>query len=195
MRVSPAVVVTLFLVVLPAFASTPPPADADAPALLAVGIELHESGAYDDAIAVYRRVLEADPSNVEARYEMALSTFGKGAYLDAVGMLDAVIASAGTPPQGTWLLLGMSHAMLGHWALAESTFRRGLERAPRDPSLSFHLAISLASQGRFMPAIDAFEGCLRDYPYRADAWRSLGDALYESGAKGRALRYRRVVAV
>lgn len=186
MRVIRVVAIAVLLTSLPAHAAPQGGVQADARELLLAGIRLHESGAYDDAIAVYLKVLETDPSNVEARYEMAFSTFAKGDYLAAAGMLDKIVAAPETAPQGAWLLLGMSHAMLGHWALAEETFRRGLVIAPRDPNLTFHLALSQAAQGRFEPAIDAFENCLKDSPYRADVWRSFGDALYDSGAKGRA---------
>jgi tetratricopeptide (TPR) repeat protein len=184
MRVAPVLLAAVFAVTLSASAATEAPADVRE--LLLMGIRLHESGAYDDAIAVYRRVLESDPSNAEARYEIAFSTFAKGDYLAAAGMLDEIVAAPDTAPQTAWLLLGMSHAMLGHWALAEDTFRKGLALAPKDPNLRFHLALSQAAQGRFEPAIDAFEDCLRDSPYRAEVWRSFGDALYDSGAKGRA---------
>ena len=184
MRAAPALLAAVVAIALPAPAA--PSVLGDGRELLLMGIRLHESGAYDDAIAVYRRVLEFDPSSAEARYEIAFATFAKGDYLAAIGMLDPIVAAPDTAPQGAWLLLGMSHAMLGHWALAEETFRKGLALSPGDPNLSFHLALSQAAQGRFEPAIDAFEDCLRDSPYRAEVWRSFGDALYDSGARGRA---------
>ena len=188
MRLVPAFFVAAFVAATPALAAPSSPADppADSRELVLAGIKLHESGAYDDAISIYRRVLETDPSNTEARYELAFATFAKGDYLSAAGLLDPIVAAPDTAPQGAWLLLGMSHAMLGHWALAEETFRKGLALAPKDPNLRFHLALSQAAQGRFELAIDAFEDCLRDSPYRAEVWRSFGDALYDSGARGRA---------
>lgn len=184
MRLVPALLVASIVAGAPVLAASP--ASADSRELILAGIKLHEAGAYDDAIALYRRVLEADPTNVDARYEMAFSTFGKGDYLAAVEMLDRVVASPETAPPGAWLLLGSAHGMLGHWALAASSFRSGLAFRPNDPALRFHLALALSAQGRFEPAIDEFEACLRDSPYHAEIWRAFGDTLYDAGDKGRA---------
>ena len=183
MRLAPTLLAAAF-VVSPALAASPAPPDAGE--LLLTGVQLHEAGAYDDAIRVFRRVLEADPTNADARYELAFSTFAKGEHLEAIELLDAIVAAPDTAPHGAWVLLGSSHAMLGHWALAESVFRRGLAIRPTDPTLRFHLALSLSAQGRSEPAIEAFESCLRGSPYRAEIWRAFGDTLYDSGAKGRA---------
>lgn len=163
-----------------------PPAPPDVDELLLVGVKLHEAGAYDDAIRVFSRVLESDPSNANALYELAFSRFAKGEHLVVIELLARMVATPDKAPPGSWVLLGSAHAMLGHWAAAESVFRDGLAIRPDDPTLRFHLALSLSAQGRSDPAIDAFQSCLRSAPYRAEVWRAFGDALYDSGAKGRA---------
>ena len=159
MRLVPMLLIAVAVTASPSLAA--PSAPPDTGELLLAGVQLHEAGEYDEAIRIFQRVLDADPSNADARYEMAYSTFAKGDHLAAIEMLDKVVSIPETAPQGAWVLLGSSHAMLGHWALAESVFRRGLAVRPQDPTLRFHLALSLSAQGRSEPAIDAFENCLR----------------------------------
>jgi len=184
MRLAPALLLTVAVAAFPALGGTPDPAVIDD--LLVQAVRLHDAGDYGGAIAVYRRVLDLDPANVEARYEMAYSHFSNEDYAAAVEGLDRIASAPEIAPPGTWLLLGASRAMLGHWALAERAFRRGLDLRPDDEDLRFHLGLSLAAQNRFDSAIESFQDFLRLAPYRADGWRALGDALLESGAKGRA---------
>lgn len=161
----------------------PPPEARD---LLAEGIRLHDAGRYDDALAMYRRVLEIDPRNVDALYEAAFATYGKGDFDGAIRRLESLVAAPASAPARAWVLLGSSHAMRGDWTRAEAVFRRGTGYRPDDLPLRFHLALSLAALGRSDTAVVEFEGCVRLAPYRAETWRALGDALYASGSKGKA---------
>src|SRR5262245_12345873 len=82
-------------------AASPCSAPADPESLLLEGVRLHEAGEFDEAIAAYRCVLAADPSNVEASYELAYSTFAKAQYGAAIQILDAIAAKPKTAPRGT----------------------------------------------------------------------------------------------
>lgn len=175
-----------------ASAETPP----EARELLAEGIRLHDEGRYDDALAMYRRVLEMDPLNVDALYEAAYATYGKGDFEGAIRRLESLVAAPASAPARAWVLLGSSHAMRGDWSRAEAVFRRGTGFQPDDLPLRFHLALSLAALGRSDPAVREFERCVRLAPYRAETWRALGDALYASGARGKAFAaYARAVTL
>ena len=176
-----------FLLIVAAAAS---PIGAEAPPeakeLLAEGVRLHDAGRYDDALAVYRRVLEIDPRSVDALYESAFATYGKGDFDGAIRRLESLVAAPSAATARAWVLLGSAHAMRGDWTRAEGVFRRGVEYRPEDVPLRFHLALSLAALGRAGPAVAEFEECVRMAPYRAETWRALGDALYASGSKGKA---------
>jgi Flp pilus assembly protein TadD len=144
-------------------------------------------GRYDEAIAIYRRILEDDPGDADARHELVYATFAKGDYRETIALAEEALARGGPAAAGMYVFLGGSHGLLGDWARAEAVLRQGLAQWPEHDALRFNLALSLAAQGRLEPAIAGFEACLRESPYLPVTWRALGDVLYEAGARGRAV--------
>ena len=53
---------------------------AEEESILRAGIDLHDKGQYDDAIAKYQQVLAKSPANVTALFEMAFSYMAKKDY-------------------------------------------------------------------------------------------------------------------
>jgi len=155
--------------------------------LLEEGVRLHDQGRFDEAIAVYRRLLEVDPGDAAAQHELVFANFAKGDYLETIALAEGMIAGEEPAAAGIYVFLGAAHGLTDAWDRAEVVLRKGLAAWPDDESLRFNLALSLAAQGKTEPAVLAFEECLRRSPYSALAWRALGDTLYDASARGRAV--------
>ncbi len=184
----------LFLMVL-IVSVAPPLLGASAPSLLtpdqvrqqlAEGIRLHARGDYDGAIEVYHRILEEDPSQGDALYEMTFSTYAKKDYAGTIELAQRALGPNPKERGGYYVFLGNSQGMLGDWATAEATLRRGLAIWPDDASIRFNLGISLVAQAKLDAAEETFEECLRRSPYDDGGWRALGQTLERQGLRARA---------
>src|SRR5678816_4858165 len=75
-------VALLLCAAVPAFAQGAPSREPskttpEQEALIQAGVELHDKGQYDEAIAKYQAVLAQSPSDVTAMFEMAFSYLSK----------------------------------------------------------------------------------------------------------------------
>ncbi|WP_092536756.1 BTAD domain-containing putative transcriptional regulator [Amycolatopsis arida] len=134
--------------------------------------------------------LLATPDSVDAwRFETAVSECGR---LLAHGSVDAALARA---DEAIGLWRGPAYAEFGEYAWAGGEVARldelrllAVERRTE----------ALVELGRAAEAVPELETHLDDHPWREDAWRLLGLALYRSGRQGDALgalrRARRALA-
>jgi tetratricopeptide (TPR) repeat protein len=165
----------LGLVTSPAPAQSPPPAAP--PATIERGVRLHDAGRFDEAIAVYRDVLAADPSNIRAHYEIAYSSMAKKDLPGAIAWLERGLALSPPNANEFYHLLGIAREATGNLTAAEDAFRRAVAAAPTRGPLHFSLGLNLAGQSRFEEATRAFEANLRLRPAHARGWLFLGQAV------------------
>jgi tetratricopeptide (TPR) repeat protein len=148
------------------------------------GRQLHEQRRYDEALAVYRTILQADPSEPGALYEMALTLNANNEPRQAQALLEQLTARGMLPvPGGRELmarafgLLGAIHDGLGELGLGEQTFRRGLESFRVDGGLRFALGVNLLAQGKAAEATEELMTNLAIRPDHPRGWAVAGDAL------------------
>jgi tetratricopeptide (TPR) repeat protein len=106
-------------------------------------------GRYDEAEALYRRILSKAPDHVEAisnlAWVLALRGTGKGA--ESLELIDHAIAlrgeSASLAGARSLVLIGS-----GRSDQAEGALRDALERSPANPGLAFHLAWAFRTNGK-----------------------------------------------
>lgn len=111
-------------------------------AVLRAGIDLHDKGEFDGAIAKYQEVLAKSPSNVTALFELALSYLSKKDY-------DKSFATARTGAEFRSELLPMFYDLMassldskGQAEQAVAMYRKGIALVPDASQLYYNLAVT-----------------------------------------------------
>jgi tetratricopeptide (TPR) repeat protein len=110
--------------------------------VLRAGIELHDKGQYDQAIAKYREVLAGSPTNVTAMFEMAYSYLAKRDY-------DNGYETARKGAEFTSDLLPLFYDLMassldsrGKPAEAVAMYRKGIALVPDASQLYYNMAVT-----------------------------------------------------
>ncbi|MEL0106749.1 MAG: tetratricopeptide repeat protein [Rhodospirillaceae bacterium] len=100
-------------------------------AWLEEGFQLHQAGQLDQAIALYQRVLKADPKNVEALYLSGAVNVMRENYLEAVIQLSSALKTDPdfAPAYG---LLGEAQKNLGDYHSAAANYQRAITFEPEN---------------------------------------------------------------
>ena len=134
----------------------------------------------------------------DARLEKAEALVRGGHAAQALPVLSAILASAGTSPddvRATLLLRAQARELTGDLAGAVDDLQKAVAREPQNARLRNSLGILLADSGDVPGAIDAFATATRLDPGYARAWNNLGNALSSAGrAADAASAVRRAVA-
>jgi len=165
------------------------------------GNQLHEQGRYDDALAAYHSILQAQPDEPYALYETAYTLNAKREPRQAQALLERLTARGALPGSDgrdllgrAFALLGAIHDGLGELSSGEHTFRRGLDLLRTDAGLRYSLGVNLLAQGKAADATQEFLMNLVIRPDHARGWALAGDALWATDhwawallARGRSL--------
>ncbi|HSL71301.1 MAG TPA: tetratricopeptide repeat protein, partial [Longimicrobiales bacterium] len=143
-------------------------------------ITAHRTGKYDDAIAIYRRALAAEPASLAARKGLARALADIGKYADAEGVLREAPATI-APSVAT--ALGDVQRAQGKLADAETAYRAGL-RSADSLTAKLNLAILAYRRGEKSAALDVFDTYIDVYNRGADRLTA-----EEIVAVGTAVRY------
>lgn len=144
------------------------------PALtLHLGVAAHQAGRNDEAKAAYKKVLQAQPNNVDALQLLGVLVHQLGdseaglALLEKAVKLDPANAAARNNCGGVL-------RALGRIAEAEVQFAEALRSAPQDRGALFNHAVVLFDLGRVEEAAEACRLLLVEDPGHLDATRKLG---------------------
>ncbi len=145
--------------------------------VIAEGIDLFDEGDLAGAEATFRQVLQEDPENVLALYELAYTMKAAKQWQECIEF-----AKRGERHQHPYLgaalatLAGNCLDYSGKPKKAEKTFRRGLRKYGDSVHLSFNLGVTLLGLGKFQEAVPNFQDALRLRPTYASAMLYLGVA-------------------
>lgn len=144
---STCVLAALLFVPLPARAQSAPTRQPSATtseheAIIRAGIELHDKGQYDAAIAKYQEVLSASPSDVTALFEMAFSYLSKRDFDKSFEL-----AKQGAEFKSDLLpmfydVMASSLDSKGQPQQAVEMYRKGIALAPDASQLYFNMAVT-----------------------------------------------------
>lgn len=138
------------------------------------------SGDTQQAIAIYREVIVADPSSRLASYALSalLETVTKKEDLEEAR---ALLAGLKTSNSAIQTVLGSIEATLGHKEEAETAFRKALQPPPAHQAPYIVLAEFLMAQNRADDALTILETAEREVPIEAKASLMRADLLSKKG--------------
>ena len=149
-------------------------------------VALHQAGRFGEALVRYRRVLAAEPDNVDALNLGGVALVQTGAADEALGLLARAAATA--PGRAdVHYNLGRALADLRRFGAAAGAFRRAVEAAPNDAQAHNNLGLALAELGQAVEAETALRRALALRAEYAEAHNNLGALLLDDGRLDEAL--------
>jgi Flp pilus assembly protein TadD len=151
-----------------------------------LGIALASEGRLEDAVAAYRRAIEADPRDALAHANLGAALAAAGRVQDAG---DELVTALRLDPglAGAHRTLGMLLAQRGDFAGAEGHFREIVARDPESAMDRTDLANAILEQGRVDEAVSLYREVLASDPRYLDARLNLAHALQRAGRRDEAL--------
>jgi tetratricopeptide (TPR) repeat protein len=149
-------------------------------AILEKAQHLHQQGRLQEAEALYREVLQREPSHPEALLFLGLIRHQQGRGEEALGLMQRALA--GNPGQPHYHCnLALVLTGLGQAEAAMQAYREALRLKADYPEAHLNLGILLKEQGRTEEAIGHYRQALEGNPALAPAYNALGNALRERG--------------
>ncbi len=143
---------------------------------LSDGVRHHHAGRRDEAEAMYRRVLKADPENADALHLLGVLARQAGRHDVAVDLIQRAIARNGRNPS-YHANLGTALEVSGRREDAMAAYRRAIEIKPDYPEAYFKLGSALKSSDKPDDAFKAFRRAVKFKPDYAEAYNELGALL------------------
>jgi predicted Zn-dependent protease len=137
---------------------------------------------YGEAIALYRQLAAALPSNAGLRLDLGLALEKGGQPAAAIPELEGYLRAV--PDSGAaWLLLGLAHQQLGHPRDAIVPLRTAVKLDPRNTQAQLELADAELASGNPRDAAENFRKLAAAHPDMAKAWQGLGLSYLASGER------------
>ncbi|MEQ3696713.1 MAG: tetratricopeptide repeat protein [Pseudomonadales bacterium] len=147
---------------------------------LKAGLKAQQLGQVDQAIKLFKKVLNKDASNVPALNLLGVAELGQGRVEQAAKHIERALRYREADPQAHGNI-GLAYRELGQAELAEKHFKRSLSLNGRNPVVLNNLANLLTELQRPGEAIPLFDRALAEAPQYAEAWTNLGSALLMTG--------------
>lgn len=129
--------------------------------------EHHRAGRLDKAEALYRKVLQRDPGNVDALHLLGLAALNRGNPNQAIQLIGRALAAApGFAP--AYVNLGNAQRAANRLADACASYRRAIALQPDSASAHSNLGLVLYQQGDLTAALASGERALELDPDQPD---------------------------
>ena len=165
------------------------------PEALAFALELHKGGHHDEAEALYRKVLEAEPEQPDALHYLGVLSHQRGDGEAAVALIERAIARL--PEQADMHNnLGNVLSELGRLDEAAAAYRKVIALRPDDPDAYGNLGVLLKVQGKLDEAAAVYRKALTLMPDNVQVLQNLGNVLLKQGRYDEAAAaYRKAIEV
>ncbi len=162
---------------------------------LALALALHKDGHFDEAEALYRKVLEAAPEHPDALHYLGVLSHHTGDSETAVALIERAIARLPDNPD-MHNNLGNVLSELGRLDEAAAAYRKVIAHRPEDPKAYSNLGVVLKEQDKLDEAVETYRKALALAPDNLQALQNLGNALrrqcrYDEAAAA----YRRAIEI
>jgi protein O-GlcNAc transferase len=163
------------------------------PQALATAVEYHRAGQLPAAEQIYRQILAAEPSQVDAWHLLGVLAHQVGQHEIAVQYIGRAIQLKGNEA-AFHSNLGNALRDQGKLDEAVASYRRALGLKPKFAEAHNNLGVALGAQKKLEEAIASWRRALKFKPDFADALYNLGNALKERGKTDEAIdAWRRVL--
>jgi tetratricopeptide (TPR) repeat protein/2-polyprenyl-3-methyl-5-hydroxy-6-metoxy-1,4-benzoquinol methylase len=142
--------------------------------VLTEAVRLHQVGQLEQAAALYRKVLVADPNSADALHLLGMVALQQGHAKTAAELIHKAIA-LNNREASYHFHLALSLQTLNDMAGAVAGYRRALALKPNDPDIYNNMGNALAAQGKPEEAVAAFRRALALQPDNAVAHNNLGN--------------------
>ncbi|MGD0884127.1 MAG: tetratricopeptide repeat protein [Thermodesulfovibrionales bacterium] len=164
------------------------------PDALQLAIRFHQNGELQNAEAVYRQILQAEPNNADALHLLGLVAHQMGEGTAAVDLIEKAIRVKPTEPL-FHNNLGIAYHALHNLKEAIACFQRVLSFKPDHYETLYYLATALKEQGKAEEAIACYQRILFFKPDHYEVLYCLGNASKERGDTEEAIAcYRRALS-
>lgn len=145
-----------------------------------MAIGRHRAGDLAAAEGLYRQILAALPTHLDARHLLGVACRQQGRLAEALPLLEQCAGEARRNPD---ILTNYGEALLaaGQHAVAEKILRQAVQAAPGHASALNNLGLVLHAQGKTEQAIAAARKALQAAPGQVNALNNLGNFLLASG--------------
>lgn len=142
------------------------------------GIALHRAGRLPEAEQFYRRCLERNPRDIDARHMLGVLRLQQGRAEEALALIAAVLADAPDQPD-----IHAHHALvlheLGRHAEALAGFDKALYLSPGHPAALLYRGNLLLAVNRAAEALETYDRLVALTPQNVEAWFRRGHALFQ----------------
>ena len=158
-------------------------ADADRMSIIRKGIELHDRGDYQGAIAAYQSVLADNPVDDLALHELSLTYMTMQDYAACIDTAARGVAIKSSAQARTIAILASCQDDAGHPKDALATFARAMKKHPLDVSLNYNYGVSLQRAGNSKLALKHLRVAIEQSPAYASPYLSYAKVQKEQGLK------------
>ena len=150
-------------------------------ALIQKGISLHDEGDYDGAIKAYRQVLDENPDDIAALYELAFSYSKKKDYTNCIRSAKSGTRYLSKLQARFYVLWGNCLDESGKPNKAVKLYRSTLRQSPTDHLLHYNLAVTYKNLGKSKEAVRHFKKAIDNDPNYASSHLALAEQYVSLG--------------
>ena len=114
--------------------------------LMKKGVEQHDAGSYKAAIETFQQILESNPRDASALYEISNSYLSLGDFKNCLDFAQRSLAIQGAAY--TYSMVASCQDELGDAKGALETFEKAMQHYPGDVMLNFNYAVTLIRENR-----------------------------------------------
>ncbi|AII50582.1 tetratricopeptide repeat protein [Hymenobacter sp. APR13] len=151
--------------------------------LVKQGVELHDQGKYEAAIAKYQQALVVQPNNITAKAELALTFNQIGKYKEAVELCREALDTPGNKGPNLYATCANSLDALEKPAEAEQVYKEGLKEFPGNFLLLYNLGVTQQSMNKPADALMSYQQAIVANPYHANSNGAWADAMVTEGKR------------
>ena len=123
--------------------------------LMNAGAEMLQRGAFSNAVTNFRKVVEREPRNFEAQYNLAFAYLGWGRYSNAVEEFKKAL-SLQQSSSHAWVNLAVAYENMGKSGEALDALSKAVKADPGNMTARVNLASMYANNNKLKQAIDEY---------------------------------------